>query len=102
MTKIISVVSSMPMAGKTAFCMNLGVQLAAQSFRTCLFSNTNELSRLDNAFGLHPKKDLKAITTAGVDLKEIVLNDFFGIDVLPGSYDDERLMDKLRRGKKTL
>lgn len=93
MTKIISVVSSMPMAGKTAFCMNLGVQLADQNFRTGLLSNTNELSRLDNAFGLHPKKDLKSLTTGGSDLKEIILNDFFGIDVIPGSYDDEPLMD---------
>jgi MinD-like ATPase involved in chromosome partitioning or flagellar assembly len=93
MTKIISVVSSMPMAGKTALCMNLGVQLADQNFRTCLFSNTTELSRLDNVFGLHPQKDLKAINTAGAGLKDIILSDFYGIDILPGCYDDERLMN---------
>ena len=93
MTKIISVVSSMPMAGKTALCMNLGAQLAEHNFRTCLFSNTTELSRLDNVFGLHPKKDLKALTVAGAGLEEIILGDFFGIDILPGTYDDERLMD---------
>ena len=101
MTKIISVVSSMPMAGKTAFCMNLGVQLAAQKFRTCLFSNTTELSRLDNAYGLHPKKDLKALITAGAELKDIILGDYYGIDILPGCYGDEKLMET-RDGVKKL
>jgi len=85
MTKILTITSGKGGVGKTNVCVNLSLQLAAQGYRTCIFDADLGLANINVLFGLYPDYTLEDIILKGKDLSEIIISDFQGIDIIPGS-----------------
>jgi flagellar biosynthesis protein FlhG len=91
MAKSIAIASGKGGVGKTNFCSNLAVHLAAQGYKICIFDADFGCANLNIIFGLYPHKTIADVIFHGVPLKDIIIKNCNGIDIIPGSPGIEEL-----------
>ena len=93
MARIITITSGKGGVGKTSISLNLSLALAAEGFKVCLFDADLGLANVNILTGLYPQKDLESVISGRTGLTDILIRDYQGIDIIPGSSGVERLAD---------
>ena len=93
MARIITITSGKGGVGKTNISLNLSLHLASQGKKTCLFDADLGLANINILLGLQPQYTLKDLVLGGRDLQDILIKDYEGIDILPGSSGVEELVN---------
>ncbi|MFH1154939.1 MAG: MinD/ParA family protein [Pseudomonadota bacterium] len=96
MARIITVTSGKGGVGKTSISLNLSLELAALGSRVCLFDADLGLANINILTGIHPEKDLGDLIEGHVTLEEIIIRNYQGIDIIPGSSGVEKIADLTR------
>ena len=91
MARVITVTSGKGGVGKTSISLNLSLSLAQKGFKVCLFDADLGLANVNILTGLYPKRDLETCISGKCDLDQIVIKDYQGIDIIPGSSGVEKL-----------
>ncbi len=94
--RIITVTSGKGGAGKTSISLNLALELARSNQRVCLFDADLGLANINILTGIHPENDLESVLLGTHTLDEILIRNFQGIDIIPGSSGVERMADLTR------
>ncbi len=102
MARIITITSGKGGVGKTSVSLNLSLSLASQGFKVCLFDADLGLANVSILTGIYPKKDLEAVINGQFGIKEILIKDYQGIDIIPGSNGVEKIADLTRTQTATL
>lgn len=93
MARIITVTSGKGGVGKTNISANLAICLADQGYRTCLFDTDLGLANINILLGLYPEHDLGDLISGEKHIKDILIRDFKGVDIIPGSSGIEKIAD---------
>jgi len=93
MAKIITITSGKGGVGKTSISLNLSLSLASQGFKVCLLDADLGLANVSILTGIYPEKDLESVITGESSLKDIIIKDYQGIDIIPGSSGVEKIAD---------
>jgi len=91
MARIISIISGKSGVGRTNFSLNLALYLAGQEYRTCLFDADMGLANINNPMGIYPELDLEDLIVSSTSLDDFIINNYKGIDIIPGNYGVEML-----------
>lgn len=84
-TRIIAVTSGKGGVGKTNISSGLAIALAKEGHRVCLFDADIGLANVNILLGLHPEYNLEDLVSGDKTLDDILIRDFHGIDIIPGS-----------------
>jgi MinD-like ATPase involved in chromosome partitioning or flagellar assembly/HD-like signal output (HDOD) protein len=93
MTRTITITSGKGGVGKTNISVNLALHLATLGYRTCLFDADLGLANVNILLGLYPEYNLEDVILYHRDLKDVIIRNYKGIDIIPGSSGVERLAD---------
>ncbi|MCF6248099.1 MAG: MinD/ParA family protein [Desulfobacula sp.] len=93
MARIITITSGKGGVGKTSISLNLSLALAEKGFKVCLFDADLGLANVNILTGIYPEKDMASVISGQFSLKEIMIKDFGGIDIIPGSSGIEQIAD---------
>ena len=93
MARVITVTSGKGGVGKTNISANLALCLARQGFRTCLFDADLGLANINILLGLYPEYDLGDVILNEKTVDDIIIKDFKGIDIIPGSSGVDKMAD---------
>ena len=93
MSRIITVTSGKGGVGKTNISVNLALYLAEEGYRTCLFDADMGLANVDILLGLYPELSLEDVILDKRPLKDIIIKNYMGVDIIPGSSGIERMAD---------
>lgn len=93
MTKLITISSGKGGVGKTSISLNIALALASAGKKVCLFDADLGLANVNILTGLTPKKGLEDVIDNNFDLKDIMLRDYHGIDIIPGSSGVAKMAD---------
>ena len=93
MARIITITSGKGGVGKTSISLNLALSLAAEGLKVCLFDADLGLANVNILTGIYPKKDLEAVIFGQLSLHDIIIKDYQGIDIIPGSSGVEKIAD---------
>ena len=85
MAKILTVTSGKGGVGKTNISVNLAIHLSRLGYRTCLFDADLGLANINILLGIYPEYNLKDVIDGVKTLKDIIIHDKNGIDIIPGS-----------------
>ncbi|MBU1193375.1 MAG: AAA family ATPase [Proteobacteria bacterium] len=102
MARIITVTSGKGGVGKTSISLNLSLALASQGFKVCLFDADLGLANVNILTGIYPKKDLGHVISGQFNLNEVIIRDYQGIDIIPGSSGIQKIADLTRTETGTL
>lgn len=102
MARIITITSGKGGVGKTSISLNLSLALASQGFKVCLFDADLGLANVNILTGIYPKKDLGDVISGQFNLNEVIIKDYQGIDIIPGSSGVQRIADLTRTETGTL
>ncbi|MBN1627705.1 MAG: MinD/ParA family protein [Deltaproteobacteria bacterium] len=91
MARIITVTSGKGGVGKTNLSVNLALYLAEQGSRTCLFDADMGLANTDIILGIYPDLTLEDVMLEKIPVRDILVKDYMGIDIVPGSSGLERM-----------
>lgn len=83
--KIITITSGKGGVGKTNIAVNMAVTLASSGYRTCLFDADIGLANVNILMGLVGDYTLEDVMTGHKKLSEVIIKDWNGIDIIPGS-----------------
>jgi len=93
MARVITVTSGKGGVGKTNISVNLAFHLAARGYRTCLFDADLGLANINILLGIHPDYNLADVLSNAKSMKDIIVTDCHGIDIIPGSSGVEMMAD---------
>ncbi|HKL81661.1 MAG TPA: MinD/ParA family protein [Desulfobacter sp.] len=93
MTKLITIASGKGGAGKTSISLNLALALADANYRVCLFDADLGLANVNILTGFYPQYGLAQVMEGSHTLSDIMIRNFNGIDIIPGSSGVEKLAD---------
>lgn len=93
MARIITITSGKGGVGKTSISLNLSLALASQGFKVCLFDADLGLANVNILTGIYPAKDLGDVISGQFNLNEIIIRDYQGIDIIPGSSGVQKIAD---------
>ena len=93
MTKLLTIASGKGGAGKTSISLNLALALADANYRVCLFDADLGLANVNILTGLYPQYGLAQVMEGSHTLSDIMIRNFNGIDIIPGSSGVEKLAD---------
>jgi flagellar biosynthesis protein FlhG len=96
MPRVITITSGKGGVGKTSISLNLALELASRNQRVCLFDADLGLANINILTGIQPENDLESVIDGSLDLGDIVIKNFQGIDIIPGSSGVERMADLTR------
>lgn len=102
MAHIITVTSGKGGVGKTSISLNLSLALADKGFKVCLFDADLGLANVSILTGIYPKRDLESVIFGQHGIKDIIISNYQGIDIIPGSNGVEKLADLTRTQTATL
>jgi len=102
MARIITITSGKGGVGKTSLSLNLSLSLAAEGLKVCLFDADLGLANVNILTGIYPDKDLESVISGQFSLNEIIIRDYQGIDIIPGSSGVEKIADLTRTQTGTL
>lgn len=91
--RIITVTSGKGGVGKTNLSLNLSLYLASQGYRVCLFDADIGLANINVLAGLYPEYDLEDVILHGKDLRDIMIQDYHGVDIIPGSSGVQKMAE---------
>ena len=84
MTRLITVTSGKGGVGKTNISVNLAVQLAREGHRTGIFDADLGLANINILLGIAPEHNLADVISGEKQLRDILIRDPSGIDIIPG------------------
>lgn len=90
-TRILAVASGKGGVGKTNISVNLGLALAEEGYRTVLFDADLGLANINILLAIDPEFTLESVISGDKDLSEIIVRDYNGIDIIPGSSGVEKV-----------
>jgi flagellar biosynthesis protein FlhG len=93
MARIIAVTSGKGGVGKTNISVNLALQLASLGHRACLFDADLGLANANIILGLYPEHTLEDVILKNKTIQDIVIRDYHGIDIIPGSSGIAKMAD---------
>ncbi len=93
MARIITITSGKGGVGKTSISLNLSLSLASKGYKVCLFDADLGLANVNILTGIYPKKDLEHVISGQFNLNDIIIKDFQGIDIIPGSSGVKKIAD---------
>jgi len=93
MAKVITIASGKGGVGKTSISLNLSLALAAAGHRVCLFDADLGLANVNILTGLFPEYGLADVLSGEYSLRDIMIKNFQGIDIIPGSSGVEKIAD---------
>lgn len=93
MANIITITSGKGGVGKTSISLNLSLALAAAGHRVCLFDADLGLANVNILTGIYPEYGLEDVINGHKGLPDIMIRDFQGVDIIPGSSGVEQLAD---------
>jgi len=85
MNRTVTITSGMAGVGKTSICLNLALLLSKLGYRICVFDADMGLPNINTFLGLQPVYNLKDAILDGLNLKDLIIKDYGGIDIFPGS-----------------
>ncbi len=88
--------------GKTSICLNLALTMAEKGFSTAVFDADLGLANINILTGIYPEKHLMDVIDGRCELKDIIIRNYQGIDIIPGSTGVERLADLNRHSSHEL
>jgi flagellar biosynthesis protein FlhG len=91
MTRIIAITSGKGGVGKTNISLNMALHLAARGYRTGLFDADLGLANINVLLGLFPEYTLEDVILNRRAVKDIIIRDYEGIDIIPGSSGVEKM-----------
>lgn len=83
--KIVTITSGKGGVGKTNIAVNLAISLAKKGFKTCLFDADIGLANVNILMGIVGKHTLEDVISGSKILKEVIIKNWNGIDIIPGS-----------------
>ncbi len=102
MANVITISSGKGGVGKTSISLNLSLSLASKGFKVCLFDADLGLANVNILTGLVPEHGLEEVIHNRLGLRQIMIRDFHGIDIIPGSSGVEKMADLNRKEADTL
>ncbi len=93
MSKIITVTSGKGGVGKTGISLNLSLSLAQKGYKVCLFDADLGLANVNIITGLFPEYGLEEVIQGNKSLSEIIIKNYQGIDIIPGSSGVQKMAD---------
>jgi len=91
MSRIITVTSGKGGVGKTNITTNLSLHLAAMGFNPCILDADLGLANINILLGINPEYTLKDVINNNIELSDIIIKDYHGIDIIPGSSGIENI-----------
>ena len=91
MTRIITITSGKGGVGKTNISVNLSLHLARMGKSVCLFDADFGLANINLLLKLYPERNLKDVILNDMPLRSIMIENFQGIDIIPGSSGVEEM-----------
>lgn len=91
MTRVITVTSGKGGVGKTNISANLALHLAELGYSTCLFDADLGLANINILLKIYPEYNLKDVILHNKDIREIIIENYRGIDIIPGSSGVEQM-----------
>lgn len=85
MSRIITVTSGKGGVGKTNITTNLSLHLAAMGFKPCILDADLGLANINILLGITPEYTLKDVIRNEIELADIIIKDYHGVDIIPGS-----------------
>ena len=85
MNRTITITSGKVGIGKTNICLNLALLLSKLGYRICVFDADIGLPNINTFLGLQTVYNLKDAILDGLNLKDLIIKDYEGIDIFPGS-----------------
>ena len=102
MPRIITVTSGKGGVGKTNITTNLSLHLAAMGFNPCILDADLGLANINILLGINPEYTLRDVIKNEIELSDIIIKDYDGVDIIPGSSGiedianiDQESLDKL-------
>lgn len=102
MARIVTITSGKGGVGKTSISLNLSLALASQGFKVCLFDADLGLANVNILTGIYPKRDLAGVISGQFTLNDIIIRNYQGIDIIPGSSGIDKLANLTRTQTGTL
>lgn len=102
MAKVITITSGKGGVGKTSISLNLSLALAVEGFRVCLFDADLGLANVNILTGIFPEHGLEQVISGDLTLEDILVRNFQGIDIIPGSSGIEKIADLTPRESRRL
>ena len=101
-SKILAITSGKGGVGKTNITTNLSLHLAAMGFNPCILDADFGLANINILLGINPEYTLKDVIKNNIELSDIIIKDYEGVDIIPGSSGiedianiDQESLDKL-------
>ena len=91
MTRTITITSGKGGVGKTNISVNVALHLASLGYRTCLFDADLGLANINILLGLSPEYNLEDVISDRHSLQDIIIRNYKGIDIIPGSSGVEEM-----------
>jgi len=93
MANVITITSGKGGVGKTSISLNLSLSLVSQGHRVCLFDADLGLANVNVLTGIFPEHGLDAVISGEKKLADIMVRNFQGVDIIPGSSGVEKMAD---------
>lgn len=93
MTRLITVTSGKGGVGKTNISLNLALFIASKGFSVCLFDADLGLANINILLNFYPETTLSDVVLGNKEVDDVIIKNYEGIDIIPGSSGVEKMAD---------